>query len=92
MAVNPDWAACGRCDCVAGVSPIPRKFEIPGVMVTQTCPRRLMIADAEEIARLYGAYKAGHLLIAGGIFDQPAAYIEVMSIVQTWSASLTPTH
>jgi hypothetical protein len=52
--------------------------------MTRTCPRRLTDSDSKEWIGLYRHYKAGHLLNAGGIADQPAAYFEAMNLISSW--------
>lgn len=57
------------------------------------CPvRSLQLAResgtlAREVDRytdvLYPAYKAGHLLVAGGVADQPARYLALINLVES---------
>jgi hypothetical protein len=81
LAVDPKWAVCGECNCVDGFSPIPR-WEIRGVIeADRQCPRQRLTGADFNWVELYGHYKAGHLLRAGGIEDQPAIYLEAMQTV-----------
>lgn len=72
---------CGECNCVDGLSPIPR-WELRGVIdADRRCPRQ-RVGDAEGFwLELYGHYKAGHLLRAGGIENQPAMYLDAMHTI-----------
>lgn len=82
-AVNPSYAPCGKCECIDGVNPIPNKWEIDGVLVTNICPRRQLPADWAAIARMFRFYRNGILWTAGGLADQSALYAEVMDLVDT---------
>jgi hypothetical protein len=46
------------------------------------CPRRLQTRDSVSWLQIYSTYKAGHLLVAGGILDQPAIYINTMTLIE----------
>lgn len=78
------WAPCGACDCVGGVSRIPDRWEVPGVLKTSVCPRSLIPADWGEILMVYGQYKTGNLWSAGGVRDQSAIYLDLMDLIATW--------
>jgi hypothetical protein len=80
-ASDPQWAPCDSCNCVDGVSPIPR-WEIVGVLeATKECPRRAITADSRAWLTLYAHYKDGHLFQVGGIAEQPAIFLEAMRII-----------
>ena len=82
MATDPEWAPCTTCNCVDGVAPYPR-WELIGVVdVTNRCPRRETSEDSRGWIALYAHYKDGHLLQSGGLFNQPAIYLEAMRTVQ----------
>mgnify|MGYP001066342807 CR=1 FL=1 len=90
VSVNPDWAPCGQCDCLDGVSPIPNKWEIRGVLVTNECPRRSVPADANAIMEIVQHYLNGHLWSEGGVSQQPAIYLEMMRLITYWAEELKP--
>lgn len=62
------------------------KWEIPGQWKSRTCPRQLVTAESRAWLQLYSTYKAGFLLVAGGIFDQPAIYINAMTLIDSFAA------
>jgi len=45
------------------------------------CPVKLIHPIIWEWINLYSHYKQGHLYYAGGVIDQPAKYLQVMSII-----------
>ncbi len=54
-----------------------RAYSEPG-----TPPRQIKVEPwAQEVVALYPHYKAGILLVAGGLIDQPAFYVHCMRIV-----------
>jgi hypothetical protein len=76
-----EFANCGECACVNGVSPYPR-WTIEGVMQdSRECPRRAMDPEAGYWLDLYSHYQNGHLYRSGGIEKQPALYMRVMRLV-----------
>jgi hypothetical protein len=82
VATDPQWAPCATCDCVEGVASRPR-WELVGIVdATSVCPRRATTEDSRGWIALYAHYKDGHLLRSGGLFSQPAIYLEAMRIVQ----------
>jgi hypothetical protein len=91
--MNPEATPCAACDCVDGEASYERwQFVGEPVFtdamgnpseVSRTCPRRLVSSDSYHMLDLYGHYKAGHLLIDGGIFDQPALYLESMRVIDS---------
>jgi len=46
---------------------------------SRVCPRRLITRDSLMWMQLYSAWSDGHLLIAGGLLDQPAIYLGAMT-------------
>jgi hypothetical protein len=58
------------------------KWELPG-WKSRFCPRQLVTAESAEWLRLFHLYKAGHLLVAGGLLDQPAIYVQTMSTIES---------
>lgn len=89
--MNPEASPCEACDCVDGDAGVERwQFLGEAVFtddkgepshVSRICPRWLVTEDSYHLLTLYGHYKAGHLLTAGGIADQPAFYIDTMRII-----------
>jgi hypothetical protein len=49
---------------------------------TNHCPRRAMSEDSRGWIALYAHYQDGHLLEAGGIYQQPTIYLEAMRCIQ----------
>lgn len=74
-----DFAKCATCrgDCP------PKDVEIKGVVRTKGCLYRMVTDTSRNLLSLYSHYKAGHLLCAGGVGDQPAAYVDAMQIIDT---------
>jgi len=66
------------------VSPIPNKWEVKDVFSTNRCPRRDQPDDWAFMLDLLNHYRSGHLWASGGLSDQPAAYIDTMSLIETW--------
>ena len=46
------------------------------------CPRRQVSLQSHGWLKLYPYYKAGFLLRAGGIGNQPADYVEAMGLIE----------
>ena len=84
LAVDPAMAPCGQCDCVNGVSPIPDKWEIPGVLKTSVCPRKSLPSDWVELMGLFRHYRNGFLWADGGVSNQPALYMDAMRLIDQW--------
>lgn len=58
-------------------------LEIPDVVESRTCLLP-MVGEAERAwLRGYTHYQAGYLPSAGGINDQPAAFVEAMELIAT---------
>lgn len=47
-----------------------------------------MPPDIGELAEIYRHYKAGHLWNAGGSSEQPAVYLDAMTIINHWADKL----
>ena len=91
MAQNLKDFACDTCTCVDGRAPgfteeNPR-WEIPGVISTSRCLRQLVTPASWEFIRLFRHYKAGVLPLAGGLFDQPARFVDAMEVIDGQSES-----
>lgn len=93
LARDPKCAPCEKCDCVDGEAPFPR-WQVKGEPIfpdgsggftseTRSCPRRMVNADSIYLWSLFLHYRAGHLLEAGGIADQPAAYLKAMQFIES---------
>lgn len=60
------------------------------------CPRRLMLlappAMSAEVQRYvhsyYPAYQDGHLLVAGGLADQPARYVTLVQLTRRFDKAV----
>lgn len=89
--MNPEASPCETCNCVDGDAgfyrwqflgePVFRDESGELTCVSRICPRTMVTEDSCHLLSLYGHYKAGHLLRAGGISDQPHLYIESMRII-----------
>jgi hypothetical protein len=80
--VDPEWAPCGKCFCVDGEVRYDRWF-LKGVEFNpRQCPRRLRTQESVDWLQLFSSYKAGFLLMAGGLMDQPAIYLNTMTLIE----------
>ena len=89
--MNPEAVPCDTCKCVDGDAgfyqwqflgePIFTDDRGEFQTATRICPRRLVTADSDYLLSLYSHYKAGHLLAAGGLSDQPALYLDAMRVI-----------
>jgi len=57
--------------------------EIPGVLKSKTCLLPMVTDFSVELNQLYKHYKNQILPLSGGLFDQPKAYSQAMSILET---------
>jgi hypothetical protein len=57
------------------------RWEIKGRWKSRICPRKLITDSTRSWLQIFSAYKAGYLLVAGGILDQPAIYIAAMTTI-----------
>jgi hypothetical protein len=62
------------------------RWEIPGVLKSRVCPRKLIEQSSNEWIALHAHYRAGFLAVAGGVLDQPNAYLEAMRLIDHWIA------
>lgn len=62
------------------------RWQIGEEFKSRICPRRLVTPASHAWLQLYSTYKAGHLLVAGGILDQPAIYIAAMTAIESMVA------
>jgi hypothetical protein len=49
---------------------------------TRSCPRRQVTDESAYLLSLYSHYRAGHLLEAGGVNQQPAKFMTAMQIIE----------
>ena len=63
------------------------KWSIPGILPsTRQCLRKMVTASTWYLLDLHKHYIAGNLAVAGGVTDQPGAYLEAMAIITEWKA------
>jgi len=55
---------------------------IDGVLESRTCPLPMISEWSRAMVRLYGHYKQHFLPFAGGLMEQPVAYVEAMEIIE----------
>jgi len=80
---------CGGCNCKDGISPVPGRWEVPGVLeATSVCPSRLIPTDFDIVTAWLPHYRNGNLWVAGGISDQPVIYLEAMATLERAIARL----
>lgn len=82
VAIDPNWAPCGNCACSVNGDIGYDRWQI-GDWKSRICPRRLVTRESSRWLDLFSTYRAGHLLVAGGIFDQPALYISAMTFIES---------
>ena len=49
---------------------------------SKKCLRWVVNEESVEYWKLYAHYDNGYLLYAGGVYDQPAKYLEAMGIIE----------
>lgn len=59
------------------------RWELRGEWKSRRCPRRLITYDSIRWLQLYRHYEAGHLLLAGGVLEQPALYLAAMAHIDS---------
>lgn len=59
------------------------RWNIPGVGEFTRCPLRNMSRYAHTMLEYHVHYKNGVMLVAGGLLDQPARYIQAMLSVDS---------
>jgi hypothetical protein len=65
---------------VDGRAGFPR-WKLAGVYESDLCPRQTITDDSRRWLSLYPHYDKGHLFARGGLSDQPALYLDVMSLI-----------
>ncbi|MGR8917983.1 MAG: hypothetical protein ACU85V_00070 [Gammaproteobacteria bacterium] len=48
---------------------------------TNVCPKRLVPQYAWELLRLHAFFEKGVLPFAGGLYDQPAMFVDAMAVI-----------
>ncbi len=87
VSQNPSAYPCGACACgPEGESPggwiIPALKNPDGTpWTTNICPRRQLDDGAVELLRYWRFWRQGVLLVAGGLLNQPARYVEAMEFL-----------
>ncbi len=67
-------------------APFPM-FAVPEIgLESRTCLLPMITPLSNQLLRLYGHYKNQLLPFAGGLYDQPATYIEAMEIIDVQQA------
>ena len=51
---------------------------------TSKCPAREVTQDSREWLALRPHYMNGFLAVAGGVLDQPNAYLDAMALIDHW--------
>lgn len=64
---------------------LPGQWEIKGVIKSDVCLLPMISDFSRECMRLYRHYKNGVLLRAGGLYDQPRAYIDAMGLIDGYN-------
>ncbi|MGI9202673.1 MAG: hypothetical protein ACR2Q3_01615 [Woeseiaceae bacterium] len=63
-----------------GPAKFPR-WEIKGVGSSAVCFLPMITAFSNDCLELYRHYKNGHLVVAGGLVDQPRVYLQAMGVI-----------
>lgn len=66
-----------------GPHPLYNWREIPGVITSNVCLLPMITEKTREAMRLHIHYKNNILPCAGGLYDQPAWYIEAMELLES---------
>ncbi len=87
VACEPQNYPCGECACDENGRSPHDTWTIPGVLErSPVCPARLITERSRFFLELHRHYKNGVLPIAGGLLDQPYAYMRAMTIIEEWVA------
>lgn len=60
-------------------------FQIDSKVFYRLCPANYWNASSQELIGIYGKFEKGLLPFKGGIMDQPAKFIEVMDLVESFT-------
>lgn len=82
---NPQAFDCGSCNCNENHEQPFAKWTVTDVMGetinSRRCLRWEITSETAELWSLYEHYDKGILLVTGGIYDQPAKYLEAMKVM-----------
>lgn len=65
------------------------RWQIGDQWKSRYCPRQLITEDTTAWLKLFTSYRAGFLLEAGGLMEQPAIYLEAMQAIQSFVSEAT---
>lgn len=91
VAAQRDQFNCQKCrhnrHCDdSNPAPFPT-FVVPVLnLESRTCLLPMITPFSDELMRLYGHYKNHVLPFSGGLYDQPAAYLEAMQVIDVHQA------
>lgn len=80
------WVPCQFCDLAPEGKDCPTCKGLGHVPIRR-CPLSILTADHAELFRLVSLYPTA-LPYAGGIYDQPAIYLEAVSVIRAAEAHL----
>ena len=84
MSLSPGSWPCDECQCDKDGNGSQR-WKIPGVLdSTRQCLRKMLTEHTYYLIDLHAHYVTGHLAVAGGVTDQPGAYLDAMAIITEW--------
>ena len=85
MKMNLDCQACtGNLKKARGCTeeaPVPM-FDLDGKEYCR-CPLKIITRQSMEYIRFYSFFRDGYLPNAGGIMDQPAKFLDAMSMIES---------
>ncbi len=86
MQLSPGSWPCGECQCDENDIGL-QQWKIPGVLEsTRKCLRKMVTEHSWYLLELHRHYLQGNLAVAGGVTDQPGAYLDAMNIITEWQA------
>ena len=65
-------------------------LEIPGVVESRVCLKPLITQESREFIRLYDHYKSSKYPYSGGLYEQPAQYLEAMEVIESAASRTKP--
>jgi hypothetical protein len=85
VAREPDNFPCESCGCINGRQVDGSRWRIPEAgIISDVCFRRSLTPFSVQMMDLYRHYENGLLPVAGGLLDQPFAYLRAMSVIDSW--------
>lgn len=84
VVYHGDKFNCDTCRCDKNFQS-SNLWEIPGVIKTQKCLRKMITQESADFYSLYKHYQNGVMPYSGGLFEQPNAYLEAMDLIDEWS-------